>query len=363
MKKRDFINGIGLVFDMDYYRGTNPELSAMPKNVLFRHAALYAEKQGRPISPLDMASKFIEFTNVAIKEAKLDALEIGPYDNPCLRGKSVKYFDVLNADDLRNRAIKQNRPYNRIPSKIDFVDSNGDLSAINSESFDIVFSSHCIEHQPDFVRHLKQISRLLRNDGLYVLKIPDKRYIFDYFLSESNIAEILDAYHENRKIHSFQSVLEHRMFVTHNEPYKHWLNEHGEMPVSKLRFENALNEFEESKGGYIDVHAWQFTPRCFYTLIWQLNLLGVSDFIPYRVSHTLWGSNEFTAVLKKKGADLCEVVIRDDIDGSLDDVFSINMNGINYIYMDGITVCRVFSMILRKLLQYGQMVLMFVVSR
>ena len=63
-------------------------------------------------------------------------LEIGPFFNPVLKGDNVKYFDVLNQEDLNKRAIchggKQNSPY------IQFVEKSGNLNIID-EKFDIVF--------------------------------------------------------------------------------------------------------------------------------------------------------------------------------------------------------------------------------
>ena len=109
-------------------------------------------------------------------------LEIGPFLKPFIRGDNVKYLDVMNLDDLKERAKKINFHYNPnyIPSQIDYVISNEDYSVIN-EKFDAVFSSHLIEHQVDLIHHLQQVEGLLEENDSYFLCIPDKRYCFDHF--------------------------------------------------------------------------------------------------------------------------------------------------------------------------------------
>src|SRR4249919_1725326 len=107
-------------------------------------------------------------------------LEIGPFDRPWLSGSNVRYFDVLPQEQLRTRAATE---FGRIPKNcphIHYVSPTGDLSIVDAE-FGAVFSSHCIEHQPDVIRHLREVERLLRPGGLYYLIVPDKRFCFDHF--------------------------------------------------------------------------------------------------------------------------------------------------------------------------------------
>ena len=84
------------------------------------------------------------------------ALEIGPFTNPILRGPKVKYFDVLDKQGLIKRADAIGYAYSS-PVDIHYVSSNGDLSIVD-EKFDFCLSSHCIEHQPDLIHHLKQVA-------------------------------------------------------------------------------------------------------------------------------------------------------------------------------------------------------------
>ncbi|MGY3494942.1 methyltransferase domain-containing protein [Bradyrhizobium sp. USDA 4502] len=225
------------------------------------------------------------------------ALEIGPFHNPQIVGEGVSYFEVLNRDQLIARASGLNQDTSRTPH-IDFVSPTGDLSIVDRH-FESALSSHCIEHQPDLVRHLQHVERILKPGGRYFLIIPDKRYCFDHFLPESSIADILDAYATERHVHTFGSIMEHWTQIAHNEPARHWRADHGEMvPLTKARFEAVFAAWKDAKGGYIDVHAWQFTPRSFRKNIEILRTIGLTSFVVESIHETERNSTEFFAILR-----------------------------------------------------------------
>jgi SAM-dependent methyltransferase len=247
----------------------------------------------------------LEFLNSLPEDSAI--LEIGPFYTPFCKGANVKYFDVLDRADLIVRARQINPDINpeSIPF-IDYVSAGGDLSIIG-ETFDTVFSSHVIEHQWDFTDHLQKVSNLLNSGGKYYLMIPDKRFCFDHFNNITTIADIINANFEKRKKHSLKSVIEHRAFITHNDPVKHWKGDHGFIDsVSNRarifddmseRIKNAVSEFNENE--FIDVHAWYFTPDSFAEIISMLNKLGYTDFKIDRICPTQKNSREFFAILEK----------------------------------------------------------------
>jgi SAM-dependent methyltransferase len=248
----------------------------------------------------------LEFLNSLPKNSTV--LEIGPFYSPFCKGANVKYFDILDRESLIERALRINPDINpqSIPV-IDYVSATGDLSII-SETFDAVFSSHVIEHQWDLIDHLQKVSSLLNNGGKYYVVVPDKRFCFDHFNNITTIADIINANFEKRKKHSLKSVIEHRAFITHNDPVKHWKGDHGFVDSVSNRtklldtiseiIKNAISEFNDNE--FIDVHAWYFTPDSFAGIISMLNKLGYTDFKIGRVYPTLKNSREFFAVLEKK---------------------------------------------------------------
>ena len=232
-------------------------------------------------------------------------LEIGPFYQPILDGPNVKFFDVLDQEGLMELAEKYNHNFaHKIPFVnkgkipfIDFVSENGDLKVIK-ENFDNVVSSHCIEHQPDLVQHLKDVSQILYPQGKYYLIIPDKRYCFDHFNSESTLEDVLDAHQENRIKHSLRSVITHRLsMLTHNDPFMHWKGNHGKPSKDLGIIKQALSEFQESN--YINVHAWYFTPESFREILAGLNKLGMVDLQVESLIPTRKNTYEFNVILNK----------------------------------------------------------------
>lgn len=230
-------------------------------------------------------------------------LEIGPFTNPCLRGENVYYFDVLNREDLIKRTIIENYQIadcENIPH-IHYVSPTGDLSIV-PDKFDLAYSCHCIEHQPDLIRHLRDVEKLLHAGGRYFLTIPDKRYCFDALLAESDLGSVIEVFVENRKVHSLANVIRYHALTAHNQALHHWFSKHGKPggtsgTVSQTK--NALHQYKEAEGGYLDVHAWRFTPESFRQIITYLNELKYINMQVERIHPTTFAANEFYAVLKK----------------------------------------------------------------
>jgi hypothetical protein len=283
------------VFDPKFYADKNPDLAAFDERMLREHYEMHGRSEGRSASPGCHRCGLL-----TLMPREVPILEIGPFDAPCAKGPDVRYFDVMDTEGLRLRAEKLGRNADSVPT-IHFVNPNGDLSGVR-DRFGAVVSSHCIEHQPDLIMHLNQVETLLEDGGRYFLIVPDKRYCFDHYLPESSVAGVLEAHIENRKVHSLRSVIEHRAMTTHNDPARHWSADHADSDYRATigpRARAAVGEFERANGGYIDVHAWQFTPESFCWLLTLINELSMTSFLPERVYDTPRGSNEFAAVLRK----------------------------------------------------------------
>ncbi len=283
----------GFNIDIDYYRHANPDLGSLTDEELRSHYELHGIAEGRASSDLALREGLI-----ALLKQEPSVLEIGPFCNPVVRGKHVRYFDVFNTKDLKARAKAEGYKYSRAP-KIDYVSPNGDLSVIN-ETFTAAVSAHCIEHQPDIIRHLKQVGRLLEPGGRYYLIVPHKSYCFDYFIAESTIAQMIGAHLEGRTAHRLASIIEHRALTTHNDPIRHWNGDHSDAAYEATivaRARPAIAEYNAAGDGYIDVHAWQFSPASFTTTLGQLHQLGLSPFTVMAAFETPKPRNEFTAIL------------------------------------------------------------------
>ncbi len=212
----------------------------------------------------------------------------------------MRYFDVAGREELIEKAKYLQYPITETPV-IDYVSPTGDISIVDAQ-FDQVFSSHCVEHQPDLVRHLSGVSRILRDCGSYFLIVPDKRFCFDHFLAESTIADVLGASVEQRRVHYAKSVFEHSLLTTHNEPIRHWRGDHGVhlqgQSIDCVR--DTVDHIVKNADVYLDTHACHFTPKVFEDILTQLDQLKLSQLKVDRVYNTPFGRFEFCAILSKR---------------------------------------------------------------
>jgi len=279
--------------DLDYYRDRYRDLQKFDDGQLTRHYYKYGYFEGRLCHPRARREDLV----AAIDGMK--SLEIGPFVNPGLRHDNVKYFDVLSTQELKQRAKHLGKPIEHTPT-IDFVDDNGRLEVVD-EKFDVVFSSHNLEHQPDVISHLNQVGDILNEGGIFAVVVPDKRYCFDAHLPLSKISDIFDAFQEKRTYHTMGSVIEHRAMITHNNAQKHWDSDDsdGYRRLNASKIDLAIKEFANSGGSYIDVHAWQFEPLSLSDI---LRVLIELDLIPFRTVSCrgpVRGRNEFSLELMK----------------------------------------------------------------
>lgn len=283
-------------FDPQFYRSGNPELAAYSDSALARHFVKYGQREGRLGSRRASKKNFIEL--VAAEES---VLEIGPFTNPTIMGENVKYFDLCDSAELARRAAAVGCVQGLTPD-IHYVSSEGDLSVV-TEKFSCVFSSHCIEHQPDLIRHLNQVENLLDRSGKYYLIVPDKRYCFDCVFDETTLDEIEQAHKEKRMRHSVQAIIEHRAYVSHNDPLRHWVGDHWDADYESKRerlIRAAEKELAAANGAYIDVHAWRFTPCSLLHILESLYDLNDTRMKPISVFNTPLGHLDFCAILEKQ---------------------------------------------------------------
>jgi SAM-dependent methyltransferase len=290
----DFLHNLPPEFDPGVYRSIHPDLQAMSATELADHYRAYGRNEGRRANRLRDRNEFV--TTIP---ATAEALEIGPFTNPLLRGPKVRYVDVLSREGLIARAQKIGLDPTNVP-EIHYVAAGADLSVVD-RCFDVVVSSHCLEHQPDLVGHLQDVAGLLNPGGGYFLLVPDKRYCFDHFIPLSNAAEVVAAHHEKRQRHTLRSVIEHRALTTHNDCPRHWQGDHGVMLDGFApRLKTALGEYSDAGGAYIDVHGWYFTPDSAAEMLSALADAGMCPLTMLRLYPTRYGGGEFWMVLQKQ---------------------------------------------------------------
>jgi SAM-dependent methyltransferase len=82
--------------------------------------------------------------------------------------------------------------YYRNKTGIQFIAEASNLDSINSESYDFVISSNCLEHIANPLKAIKEWVRVVKHEGLLLLVLPKKNSNFDH----------------NREITKFRHLLE-----------------------------------------------------------------------------------------------------------------------------------------------------------
>ena len=282
-------------FDPDFYRELYDDLRHFDDAEAEAHYEAFGRNEGRAASPASGRGGFLaQLAGIG------PILEIGPFHAPAYTGANVTYFDVLTTAQLVERAKSLNLPVENVP-EIAFAHPEGDLSIIPRQ-FNAVLSSHCIEHQPDLIRHLQSVGALLVEGGRYFVIIPDKRYCFDHFLPQTTLADVLAAHLNKHRSHTLTSVIEHQALTTHNDVERHWRGDHANADYRlaiPARVEHAVDTYFAARGGYVDVHAWKFTPQNFAEIAAQLHNLKHCPLQLERVYETTVNTNEFMAVFLK----------------------------------------------------------------
>jgi SAM-dependent methyltransferase len=105
-------------------------------------------------------------------------IEIGALHRPLRvpHAARVSYVDRLPREELY-------RQYPHLADhdlvRVDIVDDGERLARVADESQDFVIANHFLEHCQDPIGTLLHFFRVLRDDGILYLAVPDKRYTFD----------------------------------------------------------------------------------------------------------------------------------------------------------------------------------------
>jgi len=288
---------------------------------------------------LAKATDRVSFFSHACPPGK-SALEIGPLHAPICRrpASDVKYLDAFTTQELRDHYSSDPNVDEAAIVDVDYVWKGERYEALIRERFDSVVTSHNIEHMPCLVDFLDNLESVLKPGGKVYLAIPDKRYCFDHYKSESSISDVLDAFILGKKALPASALVRQALLVTHNESMRHWAGDHGEPAFLdpsefKRRSDRILGDEDEiptdspvgdpsRAGGDMspghgmcdrlrqlysldssahtgDQHAWIFTPGSFAEIMFLLNRLGLSGLTIERLHPTDFGSHEFYVVLCK----------------------------------------------------------------
>lgn len=231
-------------------------------------------------------------------------LEIGPLANPIVKKAEGDVIYVDHADTATIRAKYKDAPGVDVGGIVDVDAIWGEQTlqeCIGARKVDYVFASHVIEHVPDLVTWLQELSSVLREDGQIRLIIPDKRFSFDFLRRTTGLPEVLDAYLRRARRPQLLQILDHLLWCTTLDPVEAWEKTVDPRSLKPLHtYESALLIAKDAflTHDYHDVHCWVFTPTTFAELMWELAQAGVMKLACLRLESTAKNTLEFSAHLQ-----------------------------------------------------------------
>ena len=221
---------------------------------------------------------------VNLDVGKLQGLEIGALGKPLVRPDEGPVIFVDYADTATLREKHKNDP-TVIAADIVEVDAVWGSQTLQQcigaqRKVDYVLASHVIEHVPDLIAWLAEISAILKPGGAVRLAIPDRRYTFDILRPESRIYDVIDAYLRHARAPLPRAILELNNLAREVDCREAW---DGPLNVRRLRpLGNPADGIAQARdtlanGTYYDTHCWVFTPVSFAELCAGMAELGLLD--------------------------------------------------------------------------------------
>ena len=238
-------------------------------------------------------------------------IEIGPLVNPMVRKNEsdVHYVDRATTEELKEWYAKD--PALNVDDIMDISYVWGDQSLAEAtggeEQFDYCIASHVIEHIPDLITWLNEISSVLKPGGVACFAVPDRHYTFDYLRPETSLADLVDAHLKKLRKPSARQIYDHFANFAEVDVMAAWSKDFKpellERKNTKQRIYGVCKDALENNK-YIDSHCSVFTFESFFTLLQGISELGLLDFRVKKVFPTRRGMFEFFVQLEKIDASL-----------------------------------------------------------
>ncbi|UBF26014.1 class I SAM-dependent methyltransferase [Kovacikia minuta CCNUW1] len=174
-------------------------------------------------------------------------IEIGALHNPLQVPASVnvRYVDRMSTANLRKH-------YPELANKnlvdVSILDDGEQLKSIENETQDFVIAHQFLEHCQDPITAISNMLRVLKQNGILYLSIPDKRYTFDAARPTTTIEHLLKDYEEGPKRSREEHFREWVTFV--NLGYSH-----PNQAKDSLQIETEMNRLMALNYS-IHYHAW-----------------------------------------------------------------------------------------------------------
>lgn len=209
-----------------------------------------------------------------IDVSRVLSVEIGALCFPLIKREDGR---VLYVDHDDQAALKQhyaNDPNVDVDAivHVDAVWGTAPLAELITERAQCVIASHVVEHVPNLIGWLRELSSILSSDGEIRLIIPDKRFTFDFLRPETQVEDVVFADLMDARVPQAHRVLEYVFNVSRVDGVKAWTSHLSADQLERSHdLQLAINcARQASEGIYHDIHCWVFTPASFALLMADL---------------------------------------------------------------------------------------------
>jgi SAM-dependent methyltransferase len=121
-------------------------------------------------------------------------LEVGPYTRATVYPNEAEmyYADYYTTEELKEQAKGLNLPTETILD-VHYVLKTEELHVkLGNDKFDFIIANHVLEHVVDPFRWLKNLEPALKPNGRFLITLPDKRFSFDKFRSDTTLTHFIE---------------------------------------------------------------------------------------------------------------------------------------------------------------------------
>ena len=228
-------------------------------------------------------------------EYPCDVLEVGAFHSPTVNSSeaNVKFLDFFATDELKSMARRQGQDSASVVH-VDFVCKTDDFTEVVNGTFDVLIANHVLEHVDYFIQWLQMARKVIRDDGVLFLVLPDKKKGFDKFRPDTPLSHLL--FEHLARDQDVSSIHNLETFLYYDNTYIGKTND----PGTRLDIELLARAIDQSHPG---VHRHVFQAETFPGRI--LKPLLYTNLIDYELLEIVNCSQygEFAVVLKAGRGD------------------------------------------------------------
>ena len=235
--------------------------------------------------------------------ARSEGVEIGPLASPIVSKNDGKIIYIDHADTAtlkRKYADDEGVNINEIVGVDAVWGQNTIEEALGpGKRVDYIIASHVVEHVPDFIGWLGELSSILAPGGSIRLAVPDKRFCFDCRREDTRLTDLLAANLERARRPQAREIIDFALYHMHMDAVAAWDGALVMAPLGPDQLRQAFDMARQAvRGEYVDVHCWTFTLASFARIMEQLAHLGLTDLACVSTHDTEVYEHEFFVIMK-----------------------------------------------------------------